>query len=70
MEAKLIQGLIERNQPFRIETAAGRIFDIPHRDFVSFSARKTALIVNYSENGDEHFAVVPFLTITSAMAQA
>jgi hypothetical protein len=69
MEAKLIQDLIEENKPFRIETAAGRIFDIPNRDFISFSARKTSLVVNYSENGDEHFAIVPLLTITSAMAQ-
>jgi len=70
MEAKLIQGLIEKNTPFRIETGAGRVFDIPHRDFISFSARKTSLVANYSENGDEHFAIVPPLTITSAMAQA
>ena len=70
MEAKLIQDLIEDNKPFRIETAAGRIFEIPHRDFVSFSARKKSLVVNYAENGDEHFAVVPLLTITSALARA
>lgn len=70
MEAKLIQDLIKKNKPFRIETAAGRVFDTPHRDFISFSARKTSLVVNYSENGDEHFAIVPLLTITSAMAQA
>ena len=70
MEAKLIQDLIEKNKPFRIETAAGRTFDIPHRDYISFSARKTSLVVNYSKNGDEHFAIVPLLTITSAMAKA
>ena len=70
MEAKPIQDLIDNNKPFRIETAAGRIFEIPHRDFVSFSARKTSLLVNYDENGDEHFAVVPLLTITSAIARA
>jgi len=70
MEAKLIQNLIEENKPFRIETAAGRIFEVPHRDFIAFSARKTSLVVNYSDNGDEHFAIVPLLTITSAMARA
>ncbi len=69
MEAKLIQDLIENNKPFRIETAAGRIFEVPHRDFISFSGRKTSLVVNYNENGDEHFAIVPLLTITSAMAR-
>jgi hypothetical protein len=70
MEAKLIQGLMEEDRPFRIETAAGRVFEIPHRDFISFSARKTSLVVNYSDNGDEHFAIVPLLTITSAMTRA
>lgn len=70
MEAKLIQDLIEKNKPFRIETAAGRVFDVPHRDFISFSARKTSMIVNYADNGDEHFAIVPLLTVTSAMARA
>jgi hypothetical protein len=51
MEAKPIQDLIEKKKPFRIETAAGRVFEVPHRDFISFSARKTSLIVNYNENG-------------------
>jgi hypothetical protein len=70
MEAKLIQDLMEENKPFRIQTAAGRVFEIPRRDFISFSARKTSLVVNYSDNGDEHFAIVPLLTITSAMTRA
>jgi hypothetical protein len=70
MDARLIEELIEDNKPFRIETAAGRVFEVPHRDFVAFSARKTSLIINYPENGDEHFAIVPLLTITSAMARA
>ena len=69
MEAKLIQDLIEKNHPFRIKTAAGRVFEVPHRNFISFSARKTSLVVNYDENGDEHFATVPLLTITSAMVR-
>jgi hypothetical protein len=70
MDAKLIEELIEKNKPFRVETAVGRVFEVPHRDFVAFSSRKTSLLINYSENGDEHFAIVPLLTITSAMARA
>ena len=70
MDATLIEGLIESNKPFRIETAAGRVFDVPHRAFVAFSIRKTSLIINYGENGEEHFAIVPLLTITSAMARS
>jgi hypothetical protein len=68
MDASLIEELITKNKPFKIETAAGRIFEVPHRDFVSFSTRKTSLIVSYEENGTEHFAIMPLLTITSAMA--
>ena len=70
MQANLIQDLIEKNQPFRVETAAGRVFEIPHRDFVNLSPKGTSLSIWYEENGDEHFAVVPLLTITSAMARA
>jgi hypothetical protein len=70
MDASLIEGLIAKNKPFRIETAAGRVFDVPHRDFLSFSTRKSSLIISYEENGNEHFAIVPLLTITSAMARA
>jgi len=64
----LIEELITRNKPFKIETASGRVCEVAHRDFVSSSTRKTALIVSYEENGAEHFTIVPLLTITSAMA--
>ena len=70
MDASLVEELIAKNQPFKIETAPGRVFEIPHRDFVSFSTRKTPLIVSYEGDGTEHFAIVPLLTITSAMARA
>src|SRR5262249_13478155 len=70
MDASLIEELITKNKPFTIETASGRVFEVPHRDFVSFSTRKTSLIVSYEENGTEHFSIVPLLTITSAIAPA
>lgn len=70
MDKSLLEALVNSNRPFRIETAAGRVFDIPHRDFVSFSPRKTALFVSYEEEGKERFAIVPLLTITSALATA
>jgi hypothetical protein len=68
MDASLVEELITKNKPFKIETASGRLFEVPHRDFVSFSTRKTSLIISYEENGTEHFAIVPLLTITAAMA--
>ena len=70
MDASLIEELITKNKPFKIETASGRVFEVPHRDFVSFSTRKTSLIVSYEENGTEHFAILPLLTITAAMIPA
>jgi hypothetical protein len=69
MDVSLIE-LITQNKPFKIKTASGRIFEVPHRGFVSFSTRKTSVVVSYEENGTEHFAIVPLLTITSAMASA
>lgn len=69
MDKSLLEALIEHNQPFWIETDSGRVFDIPHRDFVAFSPRKTALFVFFEENGEEHYAIVPLLTITSAQAK-
>ena len=70
MDSSLIEDLLANNKPFRIETASGRVFEIPHRDFVSFSRKKTALIVSYEEEGADHIAIVPLLTVTSTMAKA
>ena len=70
MDSTLIEDLIGSNKPFRVQTAAGRVFDIPHRDFVSFSRKRTSLIISYDENGEDHIAIVPLLTITSTMAKA
>ena len=67
MDASLLEELIAKNKPFKIETASGRLFEVPHRDFVSFSTRKTSLLISYDENGAEHFAIVPLHTITAAI---
>jgi hypothetical protein len=70
MDVSLIEELITKNKPFKIKTGSERVFEVPHRDFVSFSTRKTSLIVSYEENGTEDFAIVPLLMITTAMAPA
>ena len=69
MDVSLLEDLISKNRPFRIETASGRIFDVPHRDFISFSPRKTTLSIFFEEAGEEHFALVPLLTVTAAMVK-
>jgi hypothetical protein len=70
MDVSLLEDLIAKNKPFRIETAPGRVFDVPHRDFLSFSPKKTSLLISFEEDGNEHFAIVPLLTVTAAMARA
>lgn len=70
VDSSLIEDLIKENKPFQIETASGRIFDIPHRDFISFSRKKTAVIISYEKDGEDHIAIVPLLTVTSTMAKA
>ena len=70
MDVSLLEDLIAKNKPFRIETAFGRVFDVPHRDFLSFSPKKTSLLISFEKDGNEHFAIVPLLTVTAAMARA
>ncbi len=69
MGRSLIEELVNANKPFRIETAAGRVFEVPHRDFIAFSPSRTAMVIFYEENGEDHFAIVPLLTVTSALAK-
>ena len=70
MDVSLLEDLVARNKPFSIETASGRVFQVPHRDFLSFSPKKTSVFISFEEDGNEHFAIVPLLTVTSAMARA
>ena len=70
MDASLLEDLIIKNKPFQIETASGRVFQVPHRDFINFTPRKTSVFIFYEENGEEHFAIVPLLTVTAAMARS
>jgi hypothetical protein len=66
MDVSFMQELIAKNKPFRVETASGRVLEVPHRDFVSFSSEKISLIISYEEDGKERFAIVPLLTVTAA----
>ncbi|MEM7384500.1 MAG: hypothetical protein AAF514_06095 [Verrucomicrobiota bacterium] len=68
MDKALIEKAIERNAPFLIKTAGGDTYEVPHRDFISFSAKRTTVIVSYEENGEEKVADIPVLTISSVEA--
>jgi hypothetical protein len=66
--ASLLEDLIARNKAFKIKTISGRVFEVPSRDFISFSTRKTSLIIAYEENGAQRFTILPLLTIVAAMS--
>ncbi len=70
MDASLLDDLISNNKPFRIETASGRAFEVAHRDFISFSPKRTSVSIFFEENGAEHFAIVPLLTVTAAIIKS
>jgi hypothetical protein len=55
MDASLLEDLISKNQPFRVDTASGRVFEVPHRDFVSFTPKRTSILITFEEDGAEHF---------------
>ena len=70
MDYGIIEKVIETNRPFRIRTAGGDVYEVPHRDFISFSAKRTTAIVSFETDGREDFAYIPLLTITSIEATA
>lgn len=61
MDASFIERAIETNRPFRIKTAGGDVYEVPHRDFISFSSKKTTVIVSLEKNGREDIALFPLL---------
>ncbi len=52
---------IETNQPFIITMADGKEYDVPHRDFISFTRKGTAAIVSGEK---ERIFVLPLITMT------
>jgi len=69
MDVSLLKELIGKGQPVRIETASGEAYEVRNRDCVAFSPRKTSVLILFEENGEEHFALVPLLTITAAVVK-
>ena len=66
MDRSFIERAIETNRPFVIKTAGDDVYEVPHRDFIAFSQKKTTVIVSFlREDGREDVAFIPLLTITS-----
>ena len=70
VDVSLLEDLMSKNHPFRIETAFGRVFKVPHRDFVSFSPKRTSIFISFEDGGRERYAIVPLLTVTAAETAA
>ena len=69
MDASLLKELIGKGRPVRVETASGEAYEIRHQDFVSFSPKRTSVYISFEKNGEEHFAIVPLLTVTAAVVR-
>jgi len=67
MDPSVFREFISKNRAFRIETASGRVFEVADRDSVSFSPQRTSISIFFEEDGAEHFAIVPLLTVTAAI---
>ena len=70
MDVQFVQSALATNRPFVVKTASGKCYAVPHRDFLSFSGKRTALIISYVEDEKERVAYVPLLTITSIEADS
>jgi hypothetical protein len=68
MDRSFVEKAIESNEPFVVKTAGGDIYEVPHRDFISFSAKRTTLIISFEKDGREELAYIPLLTVTSIEA--
>lgn len=68
MDVSFVERALETNRPFVVKTASGKSYEVPHRDFVSFSGKRTTLIISYVEGDKEKVAYVPLLTVTSIEA--
>ncbi len=49
MDASLVEELIAKNKPFKIETASGRVFEVPHRDLIRKGFRNCLKIPTWSQ---------------------
>lgn len=61
MAKERVLSAIESNRPFVISMADGKDYAVPHRDFISFTRKGTAVIVS---NEDDKIHILPLITMT------
>jgi len=62
-----LQSVIEANLPFVISMADGKEYSVPHRDFIAFTRKGTAVVVTTE---DDKLHVLPLLTMTGISRDA
>lgn len=61
MTRENIHSVVESNRPFTITMADGKEYHVPHRDFIAFTAKGTAVVVSTE---DDKIHVLPLITMT------
>lgn len=61
MTRENIHSAIDSNRPFVISMADGKDYAVPHRDFISFTRKGTAVIVSTE---DDKIHILPLITMT------
>ena len=57
--------MIDSGRPFKIMMADGKVYDVPHRDYISLPPRGTYATIYDDE---ERFFILPFRTMTGIEA--
>lgn len=56
-----LHSVIDSNLPFVISMADGKEYLVPHRDFIAFTRKETAVVV---ASEDDKIHVLPLITMT------
>ncbi|HWB05099.1 MAG TPA: hypothetical protein VG796_18860 [Verrucomicrobiales bacterium] len=62
MTRKQLEAVIEEGAPFTLRLADGRLYQVPHRDYISLPPKNATVAVVYEDDGTVH--VLPLLTMT------
>ena len=61
MTTENVREAIESNRPFDIQMADGRVYRVAHPDFISFTLKRTAVVVSLE---NERLQILPLITMT------
>lgn len=61
MTVENLHEALDSGHPFEIQMAAGNAYPVPHRDFLAFTRKRTAVLLS-QDNG--RVQILPFITMT------